>query len=128
MKGQIEANQEEMKAQVGYLASQMDMMEARMDSSLEEMKASLGPMEACLGKTEVRVETGQDPVEAKIKTGLEERKATSLEANQAEIEAIAEHQEVPNEEAAMETIRALEDRSGDHQPAVGYRNPLKRRG
>jgi uncharacterized protein YecA (UPF0149 family) len=31
------------------------------------------------------------------------------EANTGEIEAIAEHQEIPNEEAAVETTGALED-------------------
>jgi hypothetical protein len=31
------------------------------------------------------------------------------EANTGEIEAIAEHQEVPNEEAAVETSGAVED-------------------
>jgi hypothetical protein len=43
------------------------------------------------------------------------------------LEAVAEHQEVPDKEAAMETIRALKDWSGDQQPAVEYWNPLKRR-
>jgi hypothetical protein len=37
------------------------------------------------------------------------------------------HQEVPNKEAVMETIGASEDRSGDQQLAVVFRNPLKRR-
>jgi hypothetical protein len=32
-----------------------------------------------------------------------------LEANQGKSEAIAVHQEVPKEEAAVETIRAVED-------------------
>jgi hypothetical protein len=36
------------------------------------------------------------------------------------------HQEVPNKEATVETIGALEDYSGDQQPAAGYQNPLKR--
>jgi hypothetical protein len=37
----------------------------------------------------------------------------------------SEPQDVPNEEAAVETIGAQEDRFRDQQPAVEYRNPLK---
>jgi hypothetical protein len=51
-------------------------------------------------------------------TGLEEAKATDLEANPEEIEALVGHQKVINEEAAMETIGALEDRYGDRRLAV----------
>jgi hypothetical protein len=36
------------------------------------------------------------------------------------------HQEVPNKEATVETIGALEDRSGNQQPTAGYQNPWKR--
>jgi hypothetical protein len=43
-----------------------------------------------------------------------------LEANQEEIVAVAEHQEVLNEEAAVETIGALVDRSEDQQLAARY--------
>jgi hypothetical protein len=41
-------------------------------------------------------------------------------ANQEKSEAVVEDEEVPNEEAAAETIGAVEDRSGDQQPAVRY--------
>jgi hypothetical protein len=41
--------------------------------------------------------------------------------------AVADHQEVPEEEAAVENVGATEVRSGDQQPAVGRRNPPKRR-
>jgi hypothetical protein len=44
--------------------------------------------------------------------------ATESQARQGKSEAVAEHQGVPNEEAAVETIGALEDRSGDQQPVV----------
>jgi hypothetical protein len=43
------------------------------------------------------------------------------------MEAVGEHQEVPNEEAAVETIGALEDRSGDRRPAVGEGRKEERR-
>jgi hypothetical protein len=61
-----------------------------------------------------------------METGLEEVKAMDLEANPEEIDAVAEHQEVPNKEAAVETIGALEDQSGDQQLAVEYQNLQKR--
>jgi hypothetical protein len=50
-----------------------------------------------------------------------------LEASREKPEAVAMHQEVPNEEAAAEAVGAQEDRSGDQRPTVGYRNPQKRR-
>jgi hypothetical protein len=55
-------------------------------------------MKACLEKTEASHE--------------------EEEANQEKGEAVAQHQEVPNEEAAVEMIRALEDLSGDQQLAM----------
>jgi hypothetical protein len=43
-----------------------------------------------------------------------------------EMKSIAEHQEVPNEETIVESIRALEDRYGDRHPVVGcHRQPKK---
>jgi hypothetical protein len=42
------------------------------------------------------------------------------------MKSIAEHQEVPKEEAAVETIGALEDRYGDRHLAIGcLRQPKK---
>jgi hypothetical protein len=43
------------------------------------------------------------------------------------MEAVATHQQVPNEEAAVEIIGAQEDRTVNQQTTVGYRNPRKRR-
>jgi protein-disulfide isomerase-like protein with CxxC motif len=79
------------------------------------MKAWLEEIKAC-----------QDPREAEIMTGLEEVKATDLEANPKEIEVMAEHQEVINEEVAMETIIALEHRYGDRRFAIISRLQLKK--
>jgi hypothetical protein len=36
------------------------------------------------------------------------------------IDAVAEHQEVPNEKATVEIIGATKDQSGDQQPALRY--------
>jgi hypothetical protein len=55
-----------------------------------------------------------------IKTcqGQGKLEATGLEANTKEKGGIAEKLGVPNEEAAVETTRALEDRFGDRRLAV----------
>jgi hypothetical protein len=47
--------------------------------------------------------------------------ATDMEANPEEIWSKLEHQEVPKEEATVETIRALEDQYGDRHLAVRCR-------
>jgi hypothetical protein len=52
-------------------------------------------------------------MKAEIKTGLEEVKATDLEANQEKIEGEAKHQEVLKGATHEEKIGALEDRCGD---------------
>jgi hypothetical protein len=49
----------------------------------------------------------------KMETCIEKTEAKDFEANPEEIESKSEHQEVPNEEAAVETIRAQEDLSED---------------
>jgi hypothetical protein len=43
------------------------------------------------------------------------------------MEAVAKHQEVPKEEATVETIWALEDQYGDWHLAVGHRRQPKKR-
>jgi hypothetical protein len=87
----FEVLQEEMKTQIGCLASKMDTHHERTMGSQEELMAMMKATEACLEKAE---------------------------ANPEEKEAIAEQQEVPNEEAAVEIIGALEDRCRDRCVAV----------
>jgi hypothetical protein len=60
----------------------------------------------------------QEEMKAMLETCLEK-----MELNPEGIKAVAEHQDVPNEEAAVETVRALEDQSGDQQLAVGCCSP-----
>jgi hypothetical protein len=53
---------------------------------------------------------------------------TDLKANGLKnSEAVTVHQEVPNEEAAVQTIGALEDRYRDRHLAVGHRRQQKKR-
>jgi hypothetical protein len=73
-----------------------------------------------------RNDEGQEQIDAKIKTGLEEVKAMALKENPEETEATAEHQEVSNKEAAVETMRAPEDQSGDWHLAVRHHGWLKK--
>jgi hypothetical protein len=74
----------------------------------------------------VRIETGQEPVEAEIKISLIQVEATDLEANPEEKDTVAEQQEVPKEETAMKTFGALKKRHGDRHLAVGrHRKPKK---
>jgi hypothetical protein len=54
---------------------------------------------------------------------LEKMEAMDLEANLEEMESESEHQEVPNEEAAVETVGTLEDR---HLAVGRHRKPKKR--
>jgi hypothetical protein len=98
-----------------------------MDVSLEGTTVCREATDDCLEKTEATIETVQEPMKIEIKTYLEEIKATGLETNPEETEAVAELQEVPDGETAVETNRTLKDRSGDLKPAVGYRNPRKGR-
>jgi hypothetical protein len=51
---------------------------------------------------------------------------SKIDAHHGRITADKEKLMVPDEEAAVETIKAPEGPSGDQQPAVGCRNPLKR--
>jgi hypothetical protein len=73
-------------------------MMAKMDSQVEKM-------EACLGKME----------------------ATNLEANPEEMKSVAVHEEVPKEEAAVETLGALKKWRGYRHLDVGRRQKPKKR-
>jgi hypothetical protein len=78
MKEEMRAGQEPLKEEMLAKMETHHERMARMDSQLEKM-------DACIGTTE----------------------ATDLEVNPKEIEIEAEHEEIPKEEAAMETIGAL---------------------
>jgi hypothetical protein len=105
-----------------HLKAITEWMRAEMEAHQERMMAI---MKAGLGKREVRI-NWPGTNEAKIKTSLEEMRATNLVANPKEIEAAAEHQQVPKEEAVVETTGTLEDRFEDQQLPVEYSNPWKR--
>jgi hypothetical protein len=64
----------------------------------------------------------QEATEAAVdifKEALDKMDTTDLEASQEKLDTVVGHQEEPKEEAAVETIRALEGRYGDRHLAVG---------
>jgi hypothetical protein len=67
-------SQEEMKTRIDDLIPWMDTWH-------EETKACWEAMETCIGKTEAKIETDHEQINAKIQTGLEEVTAMGLEAN-----------------------------------------------
>jgi hypothetical protein len=61
------------------------------------------------------------------KKRLDKMDTADLEANREKSDAVAEHQEAPKQEAAVETIEALQDRCGDRHLAVGRRRQPNKR-
>jgi hypothetical protein len=117
VEAKIEASNEKFEVLQDTLVSQMDIHQARTEAMKEKM------------------DTHQESMEAKMDAWLKEMKAwrremmacqeamdtTDLAASREKLEAIAVHQEVPKEEAAVETIRAQVDQFGDWHLAVGCR-------
>jgi hypothetical protein len=58
---------------------------------------------------------------------LDKMETTDLETNREMSEAVGEHQEVPNEEAEVETFGALKDRYEERRLAVRRRGLPKKR-
>jgi hypothetical protein len=73
-----------------------------MNAWLEETKACHEVTEACLEKREFRIVSNQEEIRIKIRTGLEEIKAT-------ESEAVAEHHERAPHTEAMHLLTALQE-------------------
>jgi hypothetical protein len=99
----------------------------------EEMMAE---MKTNQKRPEAKIEASSEKLEAlreKMLTGQKEMKALlvacidKMEANAEEIKSVAENQEVSNEEAAVETVGALEDRYGNRYLAVGCRRQPNKR-
>jgi hypothetical protein len=98
----IDAIQEGMYAK---LDAHHERMMAMMDSHLEKMEAMVNVFEERFKKMET----------------------TDLEANPEERESKAEHEEVPKEEAAVQSVRALKERYGDWHLAIELSQQLKKR-
>jgi hypothetical protein len=102
MDAKIVANNEHFEVLRGTLVSRVDIYQAMTEANQREMTAKMAAWierkEDCVGK---------------------------LVANREKSGAVATHPEVPNEEAEVETIGALEDRYGKGHLAV--RRRLQRR-
>jgi hypothetical protein len=106
----LEAFESKLMAKLDSLVSWVNAHQAKTEANHEELmailKANQGRLrrpDRCQTRTDEglsKSDRGQEQMEANIKTGLEEMKATQSEA-------VAEHQEVHNGQAA------LENRSGD---------------
>jgi hypothetical protein len=94
---------EEMKAEMRTIQADTDVTLKEMKANQLEMIANMDAwkegMEVCVGK---------------------------LEANRKKSDAVVEHHEVPNEEAAVETTGTWKGRCEDQGQTVGSQNPLKR--
>jgi hypothetical protein len=75
----------------------------------------------------VIMQASLEKIEAVLEINQEKMNVTDLESNPEETEAVAVHQEVPNKEATVETIKTPEDRSMGPESAVEYSNQQKRR-
>jgi hypothetical protein len=112
-----------------WIKALMDAHLEQMNACHEKMTVSLEAMKVCLGKAEARIQTVQEQIEAEVVPGLEDMNVAESEANQEKMEAVAERRQVPNEQAAVEIIGALEDRCGDKQPQYcRFISLLSRRG
>jgi hypothetical protein len=102
----------------------MAKMQDIIDSFVVNMRAEI---KAAHEKMMVIIKAGLEEMEAAMETNKGEVNATDFASNPKEKEAVEKHQDVLNEEAAMETIGTLEDRYGDRHLAVGCcRQPKKR--
>jgi hypothetical protein len=121
MKTEIRANSEKFEVLLGTPVSWMDIHQATTEANQREMLAKMDDktdtkqerleanMESHHEKFMAITKAIQEKVEAMMGAYLEKTEATDLEENPEEIKSIVEHQEVPKEDVAVKTIRALED-------------------
>jgi hypothetical protein len=103
-----------LEAEINTIREKMDGNKEKIDAWLEEMMAWLKDTTACQEATEACLEKAKANPE-RSKAGLQE------------MEVVAEHQKVPKEEAAVETIGALKEWYGGRQLAIGRRRRQKKR-
>jgi hypothetical protein len=132
MREKVDSNEKEMKEEI-------KTNQAKMDAWLEEMKAwrkndGLPRSDGDLcrkGEGQPSEDEGRPGRNGGAVDVFEERlykmDTTDLEANRENSEAVTMHQEVPNEEAEVETVGALEDRYRDQNLDIGRRRQPKKR-
>jgi hypothetical protein len=102
----------------------MDTNQAKMDTNQAEMKANQANTDASLREMKeemlVKLDAHYERMMARMDYQLEKMEATE------EIESKAEHDRVPKEEAAVETVRALKEWYRDRHLAVMRRCQRKK--
>jgi hypothetical protein len=106
----MDANQAEMKTS-----------QAKTHANLKEMRAG---QELLKEEMLVKLDDHHKRMMARMDSQLEN--ATDLESTSEEIESKAEHEEVPKEEATVETLEALKERYRDRHLAIRYHSQLKK--
>jgi hypothetical protein len=113
----------EMKAQVGSLVSRMDAYHAKREANHEMMMAKLDAHQEMMMTASVNAWRRET-------TACQEATETyqeNMEANPEEMKPVAEHEEVPKEEAAVETSRTPKKRRRGRHLVSGRRgNPKER--
>jgi hypothetical protein len=106
-------------------------MDAKADANVkeikEDMKTNQTKADANLKETNGEMIAKTDSQLEKMKFCLGKTEATDLEAHPEERESEAVHEEVPKEEAAVQSVVALKKRHGDRNLAVGCRRKPKKR-
>jgi predicted protein tyrosine phosphatase len=101
----VDSHREKADANQKMLVRMEVKAEAHHDRIMAMMDTQLEKMEACLGKTETM----------------------NLEASPKEINSETEHQEIPKEEAVVETFGALKKWHGEWHLAIRCRDQSKKR-
>jgi hypothetical protein len=135
---QMNAMQERMETQIGFLISKMDTkqagmkaMQQRMDANQKEMKEGTRAIQAKADINLKEIRASQEHLKeellTKMDSQLEKMEATNMEADSGEMKSVAVHEEVPEEEAIMVTFGALKKWHEDRYLAVGRRQKPKKR-
>jgi multidrug resistance efflux pump len=144
----LKTMQEMMERQIGSLASRVDTNQANIKEIKADIKTSQAKADASLREMREEVRVSQELLKEEILARsdahhkrmmarvlfqlekmvacLGEMEAMDLEANSEEIKSKTEHEEVPKEEAVLETFGALKEWYGDWHLAVRRRSQLKK--
>jgi hypothetical protein len=124
MEARLEANNkkfEVLQSTLSTLVSWMDIHQARREAVQEEIIAKMDAHQERLGASmnawRKEMMASQEVTEA----CLESKEPTSVQ-----IVSIEVHEEVPKEEAAVKTVRALTKQYGDRHLATGHTQQLKK--
>jgi acyl-CoA reductase-like NAD-dependent aldehyde dehydrogenase len=104
---EIRTNREEMRTIQEKIKTNQEMMEVKMDANQEKMNDRQWKIKAQVASLASWINANQEEMKAMLDACLEK-----MEANPGELHSVVVHQEVPKEEATVETIRALDTDMG----------------